>query len=96
MLVSHIGPFHEDPTFRVTPPSREEVTPEKYEFIGRCVPIVCTDLVFIDDEFASLVANDEVRRAMLTFLEDGKISAGLRKDLQPATTGTAPRQPAML
>ena len=80
MQVHHIGPFHEDPNFKVTPPPREEVTPEIYAFIGRCVPIVCTDLVFIDDERRFVLAYRRNACARGWWWKGGSRKAGMTRE----------------
>ncbi len=47
MLVPVLGPLWEDHNHGIVP---HRPTDEEYEMIGRSVPIVCTDLIFVDNQ----------------------------------------------
>lgn len=76
-LVPFLGFFQEDPNHTITPLRPND---QDYAMVGQCVPITCTDLVFVDENDCFVLPYRRNACARGWWWKGGSIKAGMTFD----------------
>lgn len=72
-----LGPLHEDPAHEIVAYRPSDL---EYEMVGRSVPIVCTDLIFVDEQARFVLAYRRKACARGWWWMGGSLKAGMTRE----------------